>query len=68
MDNQSTKRTVFMISGGLDALLGAIALLIYFDVLPIDLDIPRWIIGVIGGILFFSGVAVFTYFLTRTDS
>ncbi len=68
MDNQSTKRTVFMISGGLDALLGAIALLIYFDVLPIDLDIPRWIIGVIGGILFFSGVAVFTYFLTKTDS
>ncbi len=65
MDN---KRTVFMISGAMDALLGAIALLIYFGILPIDLDIPRWIIGIIGGILFFSGVAVFTYFFTKTDS
>lgn len=68
MDNQNTKRTVFMISGGMDALLGAIALLIYFGVLPIDLDIPRWILSVLGGVLFFSGVAVFVYFLTRTDS
>lgn len=65
MDN---KRTVFMISGAMDALLGAIALLIYFGVIPLDLDIPRWIIGIVGGILFFSGVAVFTYFFTKTDS
>ena len=63
-----TKRTVFMISGAMDALLGAIALLIYFGVLPIDLDIPRSVLGIIGGILFFSGVAVFTYFFTKTDS
>jgi cbb3-type cytochrome oxidase subunit 1 len=48
-------------------LLGVIALLIYFGVIPLDLDIPRWIIGIIGGILFFSGVAVFTYFFTRTE-
>lgn len=65
MDN---KQTVFMISGAMDALLGAIALLIYFGVIPLDLDIPRWIIGIVGGILFFSGVAVFTYFFTKTDS
>lgn len=64
MDN---KRTVFMISGGMDALLGAIALLIYFGVLPVNLGIPNMIIGIIGGILFFSGVAVFTYFFTKTD-
>lgn len=68
MDNQNTKRTVFMISGAMDALLGGVALLIYFGVIPIDLDIPRWIIGIIGGVLFFSGVAVFTYFFTRTES
>lgn len=64
MDN---RRTVFMISGAMDALLGAIALLIYFGAIPLDLDIPRWIIGMIGGILFFSGVAVFTYFFTRAE-
>jgi ABC-type multidrug transport system permease subunit len=67
MDNQNTKQTVFMISSAMDALLGVIALLIYFGVIPLDLDIPRWIIGIIGGILFFSGVAVFTYFFTRTE-
>jgi len=65
MDN---KRTVFMISGGMDALLGAIALLIYFGIIPVDLGIPRWIIGVLGGILFFSGVAVVTYFFTKPES
>jgi ABC-type branched-subunit amino acid transport system permease subunit len=68
MDNQNTKRTVFMISGAMDALLGGVALLIYFGVIPIDLDIPRWVIGIIGGVLFFSGVVVFTYFFTRTES
>ncbi|NJN80468.1 MAG: hypothetical protein HC797_08340 [Anaerolineales bacterium] len=68
MENQNTKRTVFMISGAMDALLGGVALLIYFGVIPVDLDIPRLAVGIIGGILFFSGVAVFTYFFTRTDS
>ena len=68
MDNQNTKRIVFMISGALDALFGGVALLIYFGILPIDLGVPNWILGVLGGILFFSGVAVFTYFFTRTDS
>ncbi|MFN3491756.1 MAG: hypothetical protein ACK40V_06005 [Anaerolineales bacterium] len=67
MDNQNTKRTVFMLSGAMDALLGGVALLIYFGVLPVDLDIPRIVMGIIGGILFFSGVAVFTYFFTRTE-
>lgn len=67
MDNQNTKRTVFMISGAMDALLGGVALLIYFGVIPVDLGIPSIVIGIIGGILFFSGVAVFTYFFTRTE-
>jgi cbb3-type cytochrome oxidase subunit 1 len=62
------KRTVFMIAGASDALLGAFALLIYFGIIPIDLNIPRWIVGVVGGIVFVSGVALFTYFFTKTDS
>jgi hypothetical protein len=68
MDNQNIKRTVFMISGAIDALLGGVALLIYFGVIPIDLGVPRVALGVIGGFLFFSGIAVLTYFFTRTDS
>ena len=67
MENQNAKRTVFMISGAIDALLGAIGLLIYFGVLPIDLGISRTIIGILGGILFFSGVTVMAYFFTKTE-
>jgi ABC-type branched-subunit amino acid transport system permease subunit len=68
MENQNMKRIVFMISGAIDALLGAVALLIYFNVIPVDLGVPRWVIGVLGGVLFFSGVAVFTYFFTRSEN
>ncbi len=63
----NNKRTIFMISGAMDALLGGIALMIYFGIIPIELDIPRWIIGVFGGVLFFSGIGLFTYFFTRTE-
>jgi hypothetical protein len=69
MNQQS--RLVFMLSGAFDSLLGAVALLIYFNILPIDIsgwNTPRWVIGLIGGILFFSGIAIFTYFSTKTDS
>ena len=60
-----------MLSGAFDSLLGAVALLIYFNILPIDIsswNTPRWVIGLIGGVLFFSGIAIFTYFSTKTDS
>lgn len=63
----NNKRTIFMISGGMDALLGAIALMMYFGIIPVDLDIPGWIIGVFGGVLFFSGLGIFTYFFTRPE-
>lgn len=61
-------RIVFMISAAMDSLLGAVALLIYFGILPFDSSswgIPRWIVGLIGAVLFFSGIAVFTYFATK---
>lgn len=64
---QDNKRIIFIISSAIDSMIGAVALLIYFNILPIDLGIPRFIIGIIGGILFFSGIAVVTYLLTRTD-
>lgn len=64
-------RLIFMLSGAFDSLLGALALLIYFGILPIDvssLGIEPWVIGLIGGVLFFSGIAIFTYFSTKTDN
>jgi integral membrane sensor domain MASE1 len=64
-------RLIFMLSGAFDSLLGAVALLIYFGILPVDIsswNTPRWVIGLIGGVLFFSGIAIFTYFSTKTDS
>jgi hypothetical protein len=67
---ENNPRIALMISGALDSLLGAVALLLYFGVLPFDISnwgIPRWIVGLIGAVLFFSGVAVFTYFLTKPD-
>lgn len=68
MENKISKRVIFMISGAMDSILGAVALLIYFDVLLLDLDIPRWILGLVGALLFFSGIMVFAYFLSKPEN
>jgi hypothetical protein len=68
MENKISKRVIFMISGAMDSILGAVALLIYFDVLLLDLDIPRWILGLVGALLFFSGIMVFAYLLSKPEN
>jgi protein-S-isoprenylcysteine O-methyltransferase Ste14 len=70
MEFSKNTRLVFMLASAVDILLGAAALLIYFSVLPVDISgwgIPRWIVGAVGAVLFFSGIAVFTYFSTKPD-
>ena len=70
MNNQPTKRKVFILASAIDAILSGIVLLIYFGLLPIDisgLGIPRWVIGVIGGVWFAASISVLAYQLTRTD-
>ena len=65
------KRAVLIIASAVDAVLSGIVLLIYFGLLPIDISewgIPRWVIGVIGGIWFLSAIAVLVYQLTRTET
>jgi len=70
MNSQLNKRTILIIMGATDALLSGIVLLIYFGLLPIDISnwgIPRWIIGLVGGIWFLASIAVLVYQVTKTD-
>ena len=70
MNDQPNKRTVFIIASGLDLILSAIVLLIYFGLFPVDISgwgIPRWAVGVVGGGWFAGSLAVLVYQLTRTD-
>ncbi|HQV94665.1 MAG TPA: hypothetical protein PLA27_06435 [Anaerolineales bacterium] len=70
MNNQLNKRTLLIIASGLDLILSAIVLLIYFGLFPVDisgLGIPRWIIGLVGGVWFAGSLAVLVYQLTRTE-
>ena len=70
MNDQPNKRTVFIIASALDMILSGIVLLIYFGLLPIDISgwgIPRWVIGLVGGVWFAASVAVLAYQLTKTD-
>ncbi len=65
---QQRKRLALLFAGLIDTLLGGAVLLVYFGFLPIDISswgIPRWAVGVIGGIWSFSGVVVLIYQLTR---
>lgn len=53
MNSHPNKRNILIIVSAVDALLGGIVLLIYFGFLPVDISswgIPRWIIGLIGGV------------------
>ena len=70
MNPQPNKRMIFIIVGIVDAVLSGIVLLIYFGVLPIDiseLGVPRWVIGVIGGIWFLLAIGFLAYQLTKTN-
>lgn len=70
MNDGQTKRKIFIIASAFDLVISGIVLLIYFGFLPIDissLGIPRWVIGLGGGIWFFSALAILAYQLTKTD-
>ena len=71
MNPQPNKRTVFIIASAVDTVLSGIVLLIYFGLLPVDISswgIPRWVIGLIGGVWFAGSIAVLAYQLTKTDA
>jgi hypothetical protein len=72
-NNQSPEqrlRLIFMSVGAINALLGAAIVLIYFGVLPINisyLNIPNWIIGILGATWFLSGVGVVAFAAMRVN-
>ena len=71
MNHRRTKRRVFILASAIDTVLSGIVLLIYFDLLPIDISswgIPRWVIGLVGGLWFVSALAVLVYQLTKTEA
>lgn len=70
MNSQPNKRIMFILVGTIDLVLSGIVLLIYFGFLPIDIsnwDIPRWVVGLVGGVWFASALAILVYQLTKTD-
>jgi hypothetical protein len=63
-----SRRLLFVISGGTDALLGAILLLIGFGFLPIEVTeygFENWHAILLGGILFATGMGFVIYNLSR---
>ena len=61
---------ILIIVGIVDSVLSGIVLLIYFGVLPIDiseLGVPRWVIGLIGGVWFLGAIGFLAYQLSKTN-
>jgi len=74
MDNHQTPeqrmRLIFMSVGAINALLGAAILLIYFGLFPINityLNIPNWVMGILGATWFLSGVGVVAFATIRVN-
>ena len=70
MDDPQTRRKVLVLASAVDLVLSGIVVLIYFGLFPVDISgwgIPRWVIGLVGGIWFSSALAVLVYQLTKTD-
>ena len=67
--NKNT-RLAMIISGGIDALLGSLLLLIGFGLLPIDIaemGFENWHVLLMGGILFIVGISVIAYNFSRFE-
>lgn len=65
-----SKRLVLMLSGGIDALIGSIFLLIGLHALPIDVaqyGFENWYAFPLGGLFFLTGVGVFAYNFSRLE-
>jgi hypothetical protein len=70
MDDPQTRRKVLILASAVDLILSGIVILIYFGLFPVDISgwgIPRWVIGLVGGVWFVSALAVLAFQLTKTN-
>jgi len=59
-----------MLSGGIDALIGAVLLLIGFGFLPVDVTqygVQNWHMNLLGSVMFLLGAGTFAYNFSRLD-
>lgn len=64
------RRLAFMISGIIDALIGAVLLMIGFGFLPIDVanyGLENWHVNLIGAVMFILGAITFAYNFSRIE-
>ena len=64
------RRIAFMLSSGIDALIGGILLLIGFGFLPVDVTqygVQNWHANLLGGVMFLLGAGTFAYNFSRLD-
>jgi hypothetical protein len=65
-----TRRIAFMVSGAIDALIGAFLLLIGFGLLPIDVTnygFANWHVNLLGAVMFILGAGTFAYNLSHLE-
>ncbi|HLF73006.1 MAG TPA: hypothetical protein VI524_01560 [Anaerolineales bacterium] len=65
-----TRRIAFILSGVIDALIGAAILLASFGFLPVDIadyGLPRWLVILVGGFMFLMGAWVAAHNYSRLD-
>lgn len=64
------RRIAFMLSGAIDALIGAVLLLIGFGSIPLDVTqygVQNWHVNLLGGAMFILGAVTFAYNLSRLE-
>lgn len=67
---QKTKRMVMIISGAMDALIGAGILIVGLGFFPVsisDFGVPQWVILLIGGAMFIVGGWMFVHNYSRLN-
>ncbi|MEW6401900.1 MAG: hypothetical protein AB1649_08880 [Chloroflexota bacterium] len=61
------KRLAFMLSGIMDASIGAALLLIGFGILPVNIGLQNWVLILIGGVMAVAGATMAIYNFSRLD-
>lgn len=67
---RGNKRLVLSLSGAMDALIGAVLLLVGLGFLPInvaDYGLPRWLVILPGALMFAAGTGIAVYNFARRD-